>query len=92
VRARSERRLEQLVLAGSDLRHPDPEAVQAAALTGLSATVRPVETVAEFLRGGRPPGDGGRRVAIVQPPSTKRIQVDVVVPPRRVERRPVSPS
>ena len=47
---------------------------------GLSATVRPVETVAEFLRGGRPPGDGGRRVAIVQPPSTKRIQVDVVVP------------
>jgi ATP-dependent Lhr-like helicase len=40
---------------------------------GLSATVRPVEEVARFLAGGRP-------VTIVQPPSTKQIDVDVVVP------------
>ncbi len=40
---------------------------------GLSATVRPVQEVARFLAGGRP-------VAIVQPPSAKQIDVDVVVP------------
>ena len=40
---------------------------------GLSATVRPVEEVARFLTGGRP-------VTVVQPPSTKQIDVDVVVP------------
>ena len=40
---------------------------------GLSATVRPVDEVARFLAGGRP-------VAIVQPPSSKQIDVDVVVP------------
>src|SRR5690606_10974365 len=47
---------------------------------GLSATVRPVEAVAEFLAGARPPAEGGRRVTVVQPPATKRIEVDVVVP------------
>lgn len=47
---------------------------------GLSATVRPVETVAEFLGGARPAAQGGRTVTVVQPPSTKRIEVDVVVP------------
>ncbi|MFC5998974.1 ATP-dependent helicase [Quadrisphaera sp. GCM10027208] len=50
---------------------------------GLSATVRPVEEVARFLGGARPPGDGsagGRRVVVVQPPADKRIEVDVVVP------------
>jgi ATP-dependent Lhr-like helicase len=40
---------------------------------GLSATVRPVEEVARFL-GGRAP------VTIVAPPSTKTIEVSVVVP------------
>ncbi len=40
---------------------------------GLSATVRPVQEVARFLTGGRP-------VQVVQPPSTKQIDVDVVVP------------
>ncbi len=40
---------------------------------GLSATVRPVQEVARFLTGGRP-------VRVVQPPSTKQIDVDVVVP------------
>ena len=40
---------------------------------GLSATVRPVAEVARFLAGGRP-------VKVVQPPSTKQIDVDVVVP------------
>ncbi len=40
---------------------------------GLSATVRPVEEVARFLTGGRP-------VTVVQPPSTKQIDVEVVVP------------
>ena len=40
---------------------------------GLSATVRPVEEVARFLAGGRP-------VDVVQPPSTKEWDLDVVVP------------
>ncbi|HEY0187135.1 MAG TPA: DEAD/DEAH box helicase [Cellulomonas sp.] len=47
---------------------------------GLSATVQPVERVATFLAGGRAPGDGGREVVVVQPPSSKEIRVDVVVP------------
>jgi ATP-dependent Lhr-like helicase len=47
---------------------------------GLSATVRPVDAVAAFLGGARTQADGGRRVVVVQPPSTKRIEVDVVVP------------
>ena len=47
---------------------------------GLSATVRPIDAVAAFLGGARAPHDGGRRVLVVQPPSTKRIEVDVVVP------------
>ncbi|RYV52440.1 ATP-dependent helicase [Pengzhenrongella frigida] len=47
---------------------------------GLSATIRPVEAVAAFLGGGRTPTEGGRRVVVVQPPSTKQIVVDVVVP------------
>lgn len=47
---------------------------------GLSATVRPVESVAAFLGGARTPADGGRPVTVVQPPATKRIEVDVVVP------------
>jgi len=40
---------------------------------GLSATVRPVEEAGRFLTGGRP-------VTIVAPPSSKVIDVDVVVP------------
>ncbi|HSP60441.1 MAG TPA: DEAD/DEAH box helicase [Ornithinimicrobium sp.] len=40
---------------------------------GLSATVRPVEEVARYLAGGRP-------VTIVQPPSTKAWDLQVVVP------------
>jgi ATP-dependent helicase Lhr and Lhr-like helicase len=40
---------------------------------GLSATVRPVEEVAHFLA-------GGRRVTVVQPPSTKQWDLQVVVP------------
>ncbi|HRA07672.1 MAG TPA: DEAD/DEAH box helicase, partial [Propionicimonas sp.] len=40
---------------------------------GLSATVRPVDEVARFLA-------GGREVAIVQPPSEKRWDLEVVVP------------
>ncbi|MCB7137737.1 Lhr family helicase [Cellulosimicrobium marinum] len=47
---------------------------------GLSATVRPVEAVATFLGGHRPAEEGGREVVVVQPPATKRIEVDVVVP------------
>ncbi|SKC79216.1 ATP-dependent helicase Lhr and Lhr-like helicase [Krasilnikoviella flava] len=47
---------------------------------GLSATVRPVETVAEFLAGHRTPDDGGREVVVVQPESTKKWAIDVVVP------------
>jgi len=40
---------------------------------GLSATVRPPEEVATFLCGARP-------VTVVQPASTKRIELEVVVP------------
>jgi len=40
---------------------------------GLSATVRPVEEVSRFLAGGRP-------VRVVQPSSTKRWDLQVVVP------------
>ncbi|MEW1955956.1 ATP-dependent helicase [Kineococcus sp. NPDC059986] len=40
---------------------------------GLSATVRPVQTVAEWVSGGRP-------VTVVQPPSTKEFDLKVVVP------------
>jgi ATP-dependent Lhr-like helicase len=40
---------------------------------GLSATVRPVEEVANFLAGGRP-------VTVIQPKSVKRIDLSVVVP------------
>ncbi|MBD7998955.1 DEAD/DEAH box helicase [Oerskovia sp. Sa2CUA8] len=47
---------------------------------GLSATVRPVEAVATFLAGHRRPEDQGREVVVVQPPSEKRIEVDIVVP------------
>lgn len=47
---------------------------------GLSATVRPVDVVAGFLGGARSPADGGRPVVVVQPPSQKVVQVEVVVP------------
>ncbi|WP_028046982.1 ATP-dependent helicase [Cellulomonas sp. URHE0023] len=47
---------------------------------GLSATVQPVAAVAEYLGGARSREDGGREVVVVQPPSTKQIVVDVVVP------------
>ncbi|HEU0104023.1 MAG TPA: ATP-dependent helicase [Mycobacteriales bacterium] len=40
---------------------------------GLSATVRPIDEVARFL-------GGSRDVVVVQPPSTKTIEVEVVVP------------
>jgi ATP-dependent helicase Lhr and Lhr-like helicase len=40
---------------------------------GLSATVRPVEEVARFLAGGRP-------VTVVHPPSSKKLDLRVVVP------------
>ena len=46
---------------------------QPAQRIGLSATVRPREEVARFLAGGRP-------VAIVAPPSTKKFDLRVVVP------------
>jgi len=47
---------------------------------GLSATVRPVDTVAGFLAGHRSPADGGREVVVVQPEATKEWAIDVVVP------------
>jgi len=40
---------------------------------GLSATVRPVDEVATFLAGGRP-------VSIIQPPTAKTFELEVVVP------------
>lgn len=49
---------------------------------GLSATQRPLETIAEFLGGGRP-DDGGwsrRPVTIVDAHSTRPLELQVVVP------------
>ncbi len=46
---------------------------QPAQRIGLSATVRPVDEVARFLAGGRP-------VEVVQPPSEKKWDLQVVVP------------
>lgn len=47
---------------------------------GLSATVRPVDAVAAYLGGSRPLAAGGRPVVVVQPPSQKVVEVEVVVP------------
>nr|WP_226909259.1 ATP-dependent helicase [Georgenia ruanii] len=47
---------------------------------GLSATVRPVPTVATFLAGHRPLPEGGRTVRVVEPGSSKELRIDVVVP------------
>src|SRR4051794_10627907 len=46
---------------------------QPAQRIGLSATVRPVDEVATLLA-------GGRAVTVVQPPSTKSVELQVVVP------------
>ena len=51
----------------------EPASERPAQRIGLSATVRPVEEVARFLAGGSP-------VSVVQPPSTKEWDLDVVVP------------
>ena len=55
------------------LRGTSDQGAQAAQRVGLSATVRPVEEVAAFL-------GGTRAVTVVQPPSPKRIELQVVVP------------
>jgi len=49
------------------------DSIRAAQRVGLSATVRPAEEVATFLGGSHP-------VTVVQPPSPKRIELQVVVP------------
>ena len=55
------------------LRGTSDQGAQTAQRVGLSATVRPVEEVATFL-------GGTRAVTVVQPPSPKRIELQVVVP------------
>ncbi len=52
---------------------PGPANVRPAQRIGLSATVRPPEEVASFLGGARP-------VTIVAPPSSKRLDLRIVVP------------
>lgn len=49
---------------------------------GLSATQRPLETIAEFLGGGDPTDDGwtARDVAIVDAPRDRELDVEIVVP------------
>ena len=47
---------------------------------GLSATLRPVETVMDFLSGARPLAEGGRVTRLVQPPSQKVLRIDVETP------------
>ncbi|UFU04193.1 DEAD/DEAH box helicase [Ruania suaedae] len=47
---------------------------------GLSATVRPPESVAAYLAGSRSLDEGGRSTRIVQPHVDKELQIDVVVP------------
>ena len=62
-------RLDALRTAGSG-----PDAARGPAQRiGLSATVRPVAEVAGFL-------GGARQVTVVQPPSEKRLELNVVVP------------
>ncbi|MGP0025066.1 MAG: ATP-dependent helicase [Streptosporangiaceae bacterium] len=62
-------RLDALRMAGAE-----PGAARGPAQRiGLSATVRPVAEVAGFL-------GGSRQVTVVQPPSAKRLQLNVVVP------------
>ena len=62
-------RLDALRMAGSG-----PDAARGPAQRiGLSATVRPVAEVAGFL-------GGARQVTVVQPPSAKRLELNVVVP------------
>ena len=53
--------------------HPGTVATGPAQRIGLSATVRPVAEVAGFL-------GGSRQVTVVQPPSSKRLELNVVVP------------
>ena len=66
--------LERLdALRGTTGRGTADQSGRAAQRVGLSATVRPVEEVATFL-------GGTRAVTIVQPPSPKRIELQVVVP------------
>ncbi|GAA2519038.1 DEAD/DEAH box helicase [Rarobacter incanus] len=50
---------------------------QPAQRVGLSATVTPADRVADFLAGRRAPDAGGRAVRIVQPPSTKVIDLGI---------------
>ena len=66
--------LERLDALRSQPGHADGgDGIRAAQRVGLSATVRPTEEVATFL-------GGTRTVTIVQPPSPKRIELQVVVP------------
>lgn len=46
---------------------------------GLSATVRPLETVGRFLTGTRSLQDGGRRLQVVAPRIAKEIRIDLEV-------------
>lgn len=49
---------------------------------GLSATQRPLETIGEFLAGGTPTDDGWvqRSIRIVDAPSDKKLDIEIVVP------------
>lgn len=59
---------------------------------GLSATVRPVETVMEFLSGARPTTRGGRPTRLVQPPSQKVLRIDVETPVADLTELAVPPA
>ncbi|MGI9665566.1 MAG: DNA glycosylase AlkZ-like family protein [Acidimicrobiia bacterium] len=55
---------------------------------GLSATQRPLETIADFLGGGHLSPDGWkpRPVTIIDAPRTKELEVEIVVPVRDMTR------
>lgn len=59
---------------------------------GLSATARPVEVVAEMLAGHRTPAEGGREVVVVQPPSAKQVDLDVVLAVPDLTNMPAPPG
>jgi ATP-dependent helicase Lhr and Lhr-like helicase len=66
-------RLDALRAGAAEAAGPGGQSLRAAQRIGLSATVRPPEEVATYLGGSRP-------VTVAAPPSSKQIEIKIVVP------------